>query len=169
MAELTSWAVAAAGAPGRLGTRPRFPMSASLRERAPRGRPGAGDPPRQGGDRAALPMVAPLLVFIGVLALYPTVLTAYAAFVHDDALDPPKHFTGSANFQSVFNNSQVRQSLANTGLLRRLRRCALGRARHVLRRAAAASLPRARRRARADGAAVGAARRGRGSHLVLDL
>jgi len=60
-------------------------------------------------------MVAPLLVFIGALALYPTVLTAYGAFVHDDALDPPNHFTGLGNFQSVFNNAQVRQSLENTG------------------------------------------------------
>jgi multiple sugar transport system permease protein len=61
-------------------------------------------------------MVAPLLVFIGALALYPTVLTAYGAFVHDDALAPPSHFTGLGNFQSVFNNAQVRQSLENTGL-----------------------------------------------------
>ncbi len=78
-------------------------------------------------------MVAPLLVFIGALALYPTVLTAYGAFVHDDALDPPTHFTGFGNFQSVFNNAQVRQSLVNTGILRRLRRRAVGRARDLLR------------------------------------
>ncbi|MFZ1995087.1 MAG: sugar ABC transporter permease [Solirubrobacteraceae bacterium] len=61
-------------------------------------------------------MVAPLLVFIGALALYPTVLTAYSAFVHDDALTPPNHFTGFGNFQSIFNNAQVRQSFVNTGL-----------------------------------------------------
>jgi multiple sugar transport system permease protein len=61
-------------------------------------------------------MVAPLLVFIGALALYPTVLTAYGAFVHNDALEPPTHFTGLGNFQTVFNNPQVRQALVNTGI-----------------------------------------------------
>ena len=72
---------------------------------------------RRGRREVALPyaMVAPLLVFIGVLALYPTVLTAYGAFVHDDALTPPEHFTGLGNFQSVFNNPEVRQSFVNTG------------------------------------------------------
>jgi multiple sugar transport system permease protein len=73
---------------------------------------------RRGRRETSLPyaMVAPLLVFIGALALYPTVLTAYGAFVHDDALDPPNRFTGFGNFQSVFNNTQVRQSLENTGI-----------------------------------------------------
>jgi multiple sugar transport system permease protein len=73
---------------------------------------------RRGPGEAALPyaMVAPLLVFIGALALYPTIKTAYAAFVHNDALDPPTHFAGFANFQDVFNNSQVRDSLVNTGI-----------------------------------------------------
>jgi multiple sugar transport system permease protein len=71
---------------------------------------------RRGKGESALPyaMVAPLLVFIGALAIYPTVLTAYGAFVHNDALDPPNHFTGFGNFKDVFNNSQVRDSLFNT-------------------------------------------------------
>lgn len=60
-------------------------------------------------------MAAPLLVFIGALALYPTVLTIYKAFVHDDALSPPSHFTGLGNFTAVFSNPQVRGSLENTG------------------------------------------------------
>lgn len=73
---------------------------------------------RRGAAETALPyaMVAPLLVFIGALALYPTVKTAYAAFVHNDPLTPPTHFAGFANFQDVFNNAQVREALANTGL-----------------------------------------------------
>ncbi len=85
--------------------------------------PGRGAPVknqriRRGKGETALPyaMVAPLLVFIGALALYPTVKTAYAAFVHNNALDPPTHFAGFANFQDVFNNSQVRDSLLNTGI-----------------------------------------------------
>jgi multiple sugar transport system permease protein len=73
---------------------------------------------RRGAGETALPyvMVAPLLVFIGALALYPTIKTAYGAFVHNDALDPPNHFAGFGNFQDVFNNSQVRDSLLNTGI-----------------------------------------------------
>ena len=69
------------------------------------------------GD-AVLPyaMAAPLLVFIGALALYPAVLTVYDAFVHNDALDPPNRFTGFGNFTQVFSNAQVLESLENTGL-----------------------------------------------------
>ena len=90
----------------------------ALRQRTRRLAVPRGQAIRRGGRETALPyaMVAPLLVFIGALALYPTVLTAYGAFVHDDALDPPNHFTGFGNFQSVFNNTQVRQSLENTGI-----------------------------------------------------
>jgi multiple sugar transport system permease protein len=91
---------------------------AALRIRSRRLTPPRGQTIRRGRGERSLPyaMVAPLLVFIGALALYPTVLTAYGAFVHDDALAPPSHFTGLGNFQSVFNNAQVRQSLENTGL-----------------------------------------------------
>ena len=66
----------------------------------------------------ALPyaMVAPLMVFITVLALYPTVLTIYGAFVHNDALTPPTRFTGLGNFSSIFDNAQLRQSFENTAL-----------------------------------------------------
>jgi multiple sugar transport system permease protein len=89
-------------------------MSA-LARRLGRGGPG-GVRIRRGRTETALPyaMVAPLLVFIGALALYPTVLTVYGAFVHDDALDPPNRFTGLGNYRSVFDNAQVRESLLNT-------------------------------------------------------
>ncbi len=52
---------------------------------------------RRGAGEAALPyaMVAPLLVFIGALALYPTIKTAYAAFVHNDALTRRRTSPGS--------------------------------------------------------------------------
>lgn len=90
----------------------------ALRQRSRRLSVPRGQAIRRGRRETTLPyaMVAPLLVFIGALALYPTVLTAYGAFVHDDALDPPTRFTGLGNFQSVFNNAQVRQSLENTGI-----------------------------------------------------
>lgn len=90
-------------------------MSA-IRQRFTRGAAVPIRPIRRGAREAALPyaMVAPLLTFIVALALYPTVRTAYSAFVHDDALDPPTRFTGFGNFQSIFNDPQIRQSLENT-------------------------------------------------------
>ena len=60
-------------------------------------------------------MVAPLVAFIGALAIYPTVLTVIEAFVHLDPLAPPTHFAGFGNFRDAFDNPQVRQSLENTG------------------------------------------------------
>lgn len=85
------------------------------RRRRSRGK-GLGEPrpPRRDG---ALPylLVAPLVVFIGALAVYPTVLTVLEAFVHNDPLTPPNHFTGLGNFAAILSNSQVRQSLVNTG------------------------------------------------------
>ena len=60
-------------------------------------------------------MVAPLLVFILALALYPTVLTTIDAFMHIDALSPPNHFAGFGNFTAIFSNPQIRQSFENTG------------------------------------------------------
>jgi multiple sugar transport system permease protein len=60
-------------------------------------------------------MVAPLVVFIGALAIYPTVLTVIEAFFHSDPLTPPNHFVGFGNFSAVFANSQVRHSIENTG------------------------------------------------------
>lgn len=73
---------------------------------------------RRTRSETALPyaMVAPLLVFIFALALYPTVRTVYGAFVHQDPLSPPNHFVGFGNFSEVFSNPQVRESLWNTGL-----------------------------------------------------
>ncbi len=54
----------------------------------------------------ALPymMIAPLVVFIAALAIYPTVLTFIEAFFHGDPLTPPNRFVGFGNFISIFNN-----------------------------------------------------------------
>ena len=60
-------------------------------------------------------MVAPLVVFIGALAIYPTVLTIIEAFFHSDPLTPPDHFVGLGNFSAVFSNPEVRHSIENTG------------------------------------------------------
>lgn len=60
-------------------------------------------------------LIAPLVVFIGALAIYPTVLTVMEAFVHLDPLTPPNHFVGLGNFRAVFSNPQVITSIENTG------------------------------------------------------
>jgi multiple sugar transport system permease protein len=94
------------GAPGliRPGRPPRRKWWPGGRQRPP------------GGD-GVLPylMIGPLVVFIAALAIYPTVLTIIDAFVHLDPLTPPNHFAGFGNFQSVFDNAQVRASFENTG------------------------------------------------------
>jgi multiple sugar transport system permease protein len=80
-----------------------------------RWRPG-GRQTRPGRD-GALPylMIAPLVVFIAALAIYPTVLTIIEAFFHIDPLTPPNRFVGFGNFASIFSNAQVRTSFENTG------------------------------------------------------
>jgi multiple sugar transport system permease protein len=60
-------------------------------------------------------MVAPLVVFIGALAIYPTVLTVIEAFFHNDPLTPPNHFVGLGNFRGIFSNPQVTSAFENTG------------------------------------------------------
>ncbi len=60
-------------------------------------------------------MIAPLAVFIGALAIYPTILTAFEAFFRIDPLTPPNRFAGLGNFSAILENSQVRQSLENSG------------------------------------------------------
>ena len=60
-------------------------------------------------------MVAPLVVFIGALAIYPTVLTVIEAFFHNDPLTPPNHFVGLGNFRGIFSNPQVVSAFENTG------------------------------------------------------
>jgi multiple sugar transport system permease protein len=60
-------------------------------------------------------MIAPLVVFIGALAIYPTVLTVVEAFFHLDPLTPPDHFVGFGNFTDAFSNPQVVTAMENTG------------------------------------------------------
>lgn len=56
------------------------------------------------------------MVFIVALALYPTVLTVYGAFVRNDPLSPPVRFTGIGNFRSIFTDGALLRSFENTGL-----------------------------------------------------
>ena len=61
-------------------------------------------------------LLSPLLVFIGALAIYPTILTTVQAFFTVDPVNPPTRFSGLANFRALFHNPFVRQSAANTVL-----------------------------------------------------
>ena len=61
-------------------------------------------------------LLSPLLVFIGALAIYPTILTTVQAFFTVDPVNPPTRFSGLANFRALLHNPFVRQSAANTVL-----------------------------------------------------
>lgn len=61
-------------------------------------------------------LVLPLLLFIVVLGLYPTVLTFIDSFIHINPLSPPEHFVGLQNYQEIFADSDVITSWINTGL-----------------------------------------------------
>lgn len=61
-------------------------------------------------------LVLPLLLFIVILGLYPTVLTFIDSFIHINPLSPPEHFVGLQNYQDIFADSDVITSWINTGL-----------------------------------------------------
>ncbi len=59
-------------------------------------------------------LVAPLALFIGVLAIYPTVLTTIRAFYGETATNPIPRFVGVQNFVDLFKDSQVTTAWINT-------------------------------------------------------
>ncbi len=59
-------------------------------------------------------LISPLVVFIGALSFYPTVLSTVQAFFRVTPLDPPTRFNGLENFRDLFASSAVRTSIANT-------------------------------------------------------
>jgi len=61
-------------------------------------------------------LILPLVVVIGVLALYPTAMTLTQSFFHVDPLDPPQRFVGLQNYADLFANPDVTNSWINTGL-----------------------------------------------------
>lgn len=76
---------------------------------------------RKGGlqrrsQRLAYVLLAPLVVFIGVLVLYPVGITTVEAFFRVDPLDPPTRFIGLGNFRAVFAMQGIVQSFENTGV-----------------------------------------------------
>ena len=72
--------------------------------------------PRKRGRFLPYILLSPLVVFIGALALYPTIVTTVQAFFTVNPLNPPTRFAGLANFRALWHNPFVRQSAANTVL-----------------------------------------------------
>jgi len=60
-------------------------------------------------------LILPLLLFIIILGLYPTLLTFIDSFIHIDPLSPPQHFVGLQNYLDIFADSDVTTSWINTG------------------------------------------------------
>ncbi len=61
-------------------------------------------------------LIAPLLLFIGGLAIYPTVLTFVKSFFIVNPINPPQRFAGLANYTGLFSDPDVVRSWVNTVL-----------------------------------------------------
>ena len=59
-------------------------------------------------------LISPLVVFIGALSFYPTIVTTVQAFFRVTPLDPPARFDGLQNFRDLFANPVIRASWVNT-------------------------------------------------------
>lgn len=70
------------------------------------------DPPD--GSLLGYVLVAPLVLFIIGLSLYPTLSTLVQSFIHVDPLSPPDRFVGLQNYVEVLHNPAVTYSLENT-------------------------------------------------------
>jgi multiple sugar transport system permease protein len=80
--------------------------------------PPTSSPRRRRKRFDALPylLVAPVALFIVVLALVPALYTIVESFFRVDELDPPVRFDGLGNFTRLFRNQAVLSSFSNTGL-----------------------------------------------------
>lgn len=61
-------------------------------------------------------LLSPLILFIGALSLYPTILTTVQSFYIVSPLNPPTRFAGLSNFRAVLSDPTIRQSWVNTAL-----------------------------------------------------
>jgi multiple sugar transport system permease protein len=91
-------------------TAARGSVRQTLGERPP-GRPGR----RRKLDLLPYTLVAPLAVFIVVLALVPAVITLVQAFFKAQPLNPPNSFVGFGNFVRLFSDDTIVSSMVNTG------------------------------------------------------
>ena len=81
-------------------------------------RPVRSRPPRRRKVVDWLPysLIAPLMIFIVGLSLFPAGVTLVESFFKIQPLDPPNRFNGLENFTTLFGDPAVRSSMANTGL-----------------------------------------------------
>jgi multiple sugar transport system permease protein len=87
--------------------------------RAGRGGPGVATPARgprrkRGFDLLPYALVAPLALFILVLALAPAAITLVEAFFKAQPLNPPNSFVGLGNFVRIFQDDTIVSSMVNT-------------------------------------------------------
>jgi multiple sugar transport system permease protein len=81
--------------------------------------PGGSAPVRRRRRRFdALPwlLVGPLVLFVALLGIVPAAWTIGLSFFHDNSLDPPVTFNGIQNFIAIFTQSNMLQSIENTGV-----------------------------------------------------
>lgn len=60
--------------------------------------------------------IAPLMLMILILAVYPTTITLVQSFFRVDPLEPPTAFIGLGNFTALFSNPAVLQGAVNTAI-----------------------------------------------------
>lgn len=73
-------------------------------------------PRRKKVDWLPYTLVAPLIVFIVGLSLFPAGVTIVESFFRIQPLNPPDEFNGIQNFTNLFGDAGVRSSMANTAL-----------------------------------------------------
>jgi multiple sugar transport system permease protein len=83
---------------------------------SPPGRPAPGVTPVRRSRFDLLPylLIAPVMIFIALLALVPAVTTVVQSFFRVDALDPPTRFDGLGNFVRLAGDKAVQGSIGNT-------------------------------------------------------
>jgi multiple sugar transport system permease protein len=77
---------------------------------------GRGGARRRRIDLLPYALVAPLVVFIVGLALFPAGVTIVESFFRVQPLNPPDRFTGLDNFTALFSNPSVISSMGNTAI-----------------------------------------------------
>jgi multiple sugar transport system permease protein len=83
---------------------------------SPPGGPATGVKPVRRSRFDLLPylLIAPVMIFIALLALVPAVTTVVQSFFRVDALDPPTRFDGLGNFVRLAGDKAVQGSIGNT-------------------------------------------------------
>jgi multiple sugar transport system permease protein len=89
---------------------------ATAEQPSPPAGPATGSAPVRRSRVDLLPylLIAPVMIFIALLALVPAVTTVVQSFFRVDALDPPTRFDGFGNFVRLAGDKAVYGSIGNT-------------------------------------------------------